>query len=65
MIMFLSSLPAAVEAIETVQPDIYCKGTEYENPQVDVTGNFHDDIKTVEDVGGESCLHRICSLQFV
>ena len=45
--------PAAIEAIETVQPDIYCKGTEYENPQVDVTGNFHDDIKTVEDVGGK------------
>ncbi|MDC1005759.1 PfkB family carbohydrate kinase [Opitutales bacterium] len=49
----LIPFPAAIEAIEAVQPDLYCKGTEYENPQIDVTGNFHDDIKTVEDVGGK------------
>ena len=45
--------PAAVEAIEAVCPDIYCKGKEYENPSVDVTGNFHDDLETVKKVGGE------------
>ncbi len=45
--------PAAIEAIECVQADIYCKGKEYENPQIDVTGNIHDDIRTVERLGGK------------
>ena len=45
--------PAAVEAIECVHPDVYCKGREYENPDIDVTGNIHDDISTVERLGGE------------
>lgn len=44
--------PAAAEAIELVRPHVYCKGKEYENPEVDVTGNIHEDIKTVEKVGG-------------
>jgi len=44
---------AAVEAIECVKADIYCKGKEYENPQVDVTGNIHDDVRTVERLGGQ------------
>ena len=45
--------PAAVEAIECVRPHVYCKGREYENTEVDVTGNIHDDISTVERLGGE------------
>ncbi len=45
--------PAASEAIECVRPHIYCKGKEYENPQVDVTGNIYDDIQTVERLGGQ------------
>lgn len=45
--------PAAVEAIECVKPYIYCKGTEYEIPSNDVTGNIHDDIITVEKFGGQ------------
>ena len=49
----LVPFPAAIEAIEAVQPNIYCKGREYENPKIDVTGNFYDDIKTVDKVGGE------------
>ncbi|PTY04054.1 cytidyltransferase [Verrucomicrobia bacterium LW23] len=43
---------AAVEAIECVQPDIYCKGREYEDQSNDVTGNIADDIATVEKFGG-------------
>ena len=43
---------AAVEAIEAVRPDIYCKGKEYEDAATDVTGNMEDDIKTVQAVGG-------------
>lgn len=44
---------AAIEAIECVKPNIYCKGREYEMPTNDVTGNIHDDILTVEKYGGE------------
>ena len=44
--------PAAVEAIEAVRPDIYCKGKEYENAQDDVTGNMADDVQTVMATGG-------------
>lgn len=45
--------PAAVEAIECIHPDFYCKGTEYRNTETDVTGNIHDDLKTVERLGGQ------------
>lgn len=44
---------AAVEAIECVRPDIYCKGKEYADPQSDVTGNIHGDVKAVENIGGK------------
>jgi rfaE bifunctional protein nucleotidyltransferase chain/domain len=44
---------AAVEAIETVKPNIYCKGTEYADTENDVTGNIHDDVATVQKNGGE------------
>ena len=47
--------PAAVEAIECVRPDVYCKGKEYEDPEVDVTGNIHDDVATVRRLGGKVC----------
>lgn len=44
---------AAVEAIECVRPDIYCKGKEYSVPGNDVTGNIHDDVAAVEKLGGQ------------
>ncbi len=44
---------AAAEAIECIHPHVYCKGKEYENPDIDVTGNIYDDIKTVNRLGGE------------
>lgn len=47
--------PAAVEAIECVRPHFYCKGKEYERADADVTGNFRDDIRTVERLGGKVC----------
>jgi len=47
--------PAAVEAIECVHPNIYCKGKEYERTEVDVTGNIQNDLKTVACVGGKVC----------
>ena len=44
---------AAVEAIQAVRPDIYCKGREYAVPHNDVTGNIGDDVRAVEQVGGQ------------
>lgn len=44
--------PAAVEAIECVRPDVYCKGKEYEDPTNDPTGNIFDDVRAVEKIGG-------------
>ncbi len=45
--------PAAVEAIECVRPDVYCKGKEYENATNDPTGNILDDVNAVKSVGGD------------
>jgi cytidyltransferase-like protein len=45
--------PAAVEAIECVCPDVYCKGLEYQKDGTDVTGNIENDRKAVEQRGGE------------
>lgn len=53
---------AAVEAIECVAPDIYCKGREYENPNNDVTGNIGDDLATVRRLGGT--VHYVGSVVF-
>lgn len=53
---------AAVEAIECVCPSIYCKGKEYEDPESDVTGNIHEDVRTVERLGGE--VHYVGSVVF-
>ena len=51
--VILVPFPAAVEAIECVRPDVYCKGKEYQDTEVDATGNIHDDIKAVERLGGK------------
>jgi rfaE bifunctional protein nucleotidyltransferase chain/domain len=45
--------PAAVEAIECIKADVYCKGKEYEDPSVDVTGNINEDVLAVQKWGGE------------
>lgn len=50
--------PAAVEAIEAVRPDVYCKGKEYEDAANDVTGDMEDDVNTVKSVGGGRSLCR-------
>lgn len=49
----LIPFPAAVEAIACVKPDIYCKGKEYADPNIDVAGNIMDDVATVRRYGGE------------
>jgi len=45
--------PAAVEAIECIRANFYCKGREYADPAADLTNNIGDDILAVQRVGGE------------
>ncbi|MCS6894376.1 MAG: adenylyltransferase/cytidyltransferase family protein, partial [Deltaproteobacteria bacterium] len=49
----LVPFPAAKEAIECVQPHIYCKGREYEDPENDPSGKIQEDVATVEALGGQ------------
>jgi rfaE bifunctional protein nucleotidyltransferase chain/domain len=44
--------PTALTAIEAVQPDIYVKGSDYENPEEDVTGKIREERSAVESYGG-------------
>ncbi len=50
--VILVPYPAAVEAIECVHPDVYCKGKEYQDPAADVTANILDDVVAVKRMGG-------------
>jgi len=47
--------PIAVETIKIIQPDIYCKGPDYENHADDVTGKIDDEEQAIESVGGKIC----------
>jgi rfaE bifunctional protein nucleotidyltransferase chain/domain len=49
----LVPFPAAVEAIECIQPHHYCKGTEYHDPNNDVTGKIGEDVDAVKRFGGQ------------
>ena len=42
----------AVPAIQTVRPDIYIKGQDYQNPQGDITGKIIEEREAVEAHGG-------------
>ena len=44
--------PHAVEAIEKVRPDVYCKGTEYASPQNETDRRIEEDAAAVERFGG-------------
>jgi rfaE bifunctional protein nucleotidyltransferase chain/domain len=52
--VILIPFAAAVEAIDCVRPDIYCKGTEYVLATNDVTGNIQADVAAVERNGGQT-----------
>ena len=44
--------PDAVGAIETIRPNIYVKGQDYQNPDGDVTGKISKERQAVESFGG-------------
>lgn len=45
--------PIAVKTIETIQPDIYCKGPDFRNHADDITGKITDEEEAIKSVGGE------------
>jgi rfaE bifunctional protein nucleotidyltransferase chain/domain len=44
--------PSAENVLETVKPDIYVKGSDYENPEDDLTGQIVHEKNVVEKHGG-------------
>ncbi|MCD4781591.1 MAG: adenylyltransferase/cytidyltransferase family protein [Candidatus Omnitrophica bacterium] len=44
--------PTAIEAIKTLRPDVYVKGSDYKEKAKDVTGMIYDEEEAVKSVGG-------------
>ena len=44
--------PSAIETIKLLKPDIYCKGPDYQNQEMDITGKIKKEEKTILSVGG-------------
>jgi rfaE bifunctional protein kinase chain/domain/rfaE bifunctional protein nucleotidyltransferase chain/domain len=49
----ISPYPSAEKIIETIQPNVYVKGSDYANPDDDVTGKIAVEQRAVERVGGK------------
>ncbi|MFH1359715.1 MAG: PfkB family carbohydrate kinase [Candidatus Omnitrophota bacterium] len=49
----INEWPTAVEAIKTIRPDFYIKGSEYAIKEDDVTGKIFDEEEAVKKVGGQ------------
>jgi len=45
--------PLSVETIKLLRPDIYVKGSDYKNPEKDITGGIVPEADAVRSVGGE------------
>ena len=48
----LNEWPTATEAIQTLKPDVYVKGSDYADRGADVTGKIREEEETVRSVGG-------------
>jgi rfaE bifunctional protein nucleotidyltransferase chain/domain len=48
----INEWPIAVETIKKLKPHVYSKGSDYENPQQDLTGKITDEEEAVHSVGG-------------
>lgn len=44
----------AIETIKKIKPNVYAKGSDYENPQDDLTGKITDEEKAIHSVGGRT-----------
>ncbi|MFC2022213.1 PfkB family carbohydrate kinase [Chloroflexota bacterium] len=52
----INKWPTAVETIRLLKPDIYAKGTDYKDPEKDITGKITDEEEAAKSVGGEMAL---------
>ena len=48
----INEWPIAVKVIELLKPDVYAKGSDYENAANDLTGKIKDEEQAVKSVGG-------------
>ncbi len=49
----LNDSPDAVSAIKLIKPDVYVKGSEYQNFKDDVTGKIKEEVDAIESYGGK------------
>lgn len=49
----INAFPTAVEAINSIRPHVYAKGSEYRDANDDVTGKIQDEVKAVNAYGGD------------
>ena len=45
--------PTPIEIIKKIKPDIYIKGSDYKNPNLDLTNNLSREIRAIKLVGGK------------
>ncbi len=50
--VLVSEYPTAIQAIKTLQPDVYVKGSDYADAVEDITGNIVDETNVVQSFGG-------------
>ena len=50
----LNSTPTAVNVINKLRPDIYCKGPDYKNYQDDISGQIKEETKAVKKIGSKT-----------
>lgn len=58
----INEWPTAVETIKLLRPDVYCKGNDYADPAVDVTGEITNEEEAIKSVGGR--LHLTNEITF-
>ncbi|MCH7955179.1 MAG: adenylyltransferase/cytidyltransferase family protein [Candidatus Marinimicrobia bacterium] len=49
----INKWPSAVQTIELLTPDIYVKGSDYKNPEEDITGEIANENDAIAKVGGK------------
>lgn len=49
----LNSSPSAVNVIQKIKPNIYCKGSDYKKHKDDISGQIKKEINTLKKVGGK------------
>lgn len=52
----INQWPTAVETLHKLKPDFYAKGTDYANPDNDLTGNIKLEEMAVKEIGGQTIL---------